>query len=444
MSQPYFKDAITICKSIMRNGFDAHVVNTALQHYLIEATGITEIDIATDASFEDLSKILPGLTCGTASEIIGTIQENSYLYRFYRMHISDAAHPEIILTRLTPTILQKMLTLGDVPASLISGMNSLVSQKYEKNIYPGFYDFSSGFICFEGLADQTLLNDYSLGIRALRYSANFALPIEPNSWIAIIRAARRIIEYTPIALIMDEWRRVEAENMWKFVELLYDSQILHGLLPEVASLSTVRQTKNDTGVEESVLEHTIETMRHYPAGEFYYDWLGTFAMMFHDVGKLFTAEHYQGRWTFYEHHRVGAKVTRKILRRLNIFSEDIDLICRLVQNHMRFQFMMTDKGIRNFTAQEDYIRLIEMSRANIIARDDNFTAFNHNNKYLTRAETPEQMLEPFLNGNEIMEVTGLKPGPHVGEIRQALLKAQIAGEVTSRDDAICFAHEYTI
>ena len=162
-------------------------------------------------------------------------------------------------------------------------------------------------------------------------------------------------------------------------------------------------------------------------------------MLFHDVGKLFTAEFHQGRWTFYEHHRVGAKITRKILRRLHMLTEDIELICHLVHNHMRFSFMMTDRGIRRFKAQDEYPRLIEMSRANIKAREDNYTAFNHNNKYLQRAELPEQMLEPMLNGNEIMQFTGLKPGPSVGHIRNALLTAQIAGEVNTRDEAIAFA-----
>jgi poly(A) polymerase len=119
--------------------------------------------------------------------------------------------------------------------------------------------------------------------------------------------------------------------------------------------------------------------------------------------------------------------------------EDIELICHLVRNHMRFSFMMTDRGIRRFKAQDEYPRLIEMSRANIKAREDNYTAFNHNNKYLQRAELPEQMLEPLLNGNEIMRFTGLKPGPGVGHIRNALLTAQIAGEVNTRDEAIAFA-----
>ena len=59
-----------------------------------------------------------------------------------------------------------------------------------------------------------------------------------------------------------------------------------------------------------------------------------------------------------------------------------------------------------------------------------------------RAETPEQMLEPLLNGNEIMSETKLSPGPQVGVIRDALLKAQIAGEVTDLDSAVLFVRDY--
>ena len=83
-----------------------------------------------------------------------------------------------------------------------------------------------------------------------------------------------------------------------------------------------------------------------------------------------------------------------------------------------------------------------MARADVEARDGNFTAFNHNMKYLERAETPEQMLEPLLNGNEIMNETRLAPGPLVGVIRDALLQAQIAGEVTDNDSAVRFVRAY--
>ncbi len=434
MSQSAFKDAVTICKSVMRNGFDAHIVNSQLQHELMQADRRNEIDLATDAPPDELAKLFPALAPGDHPGVMGVLSEGGLLYRFYRMNISDSALPEVALTRLTPTLLQRMMDRGPVPRSLVNGMVSLSPPPVEKG-YPGFDSFDGGQIRLEGLPDETLKSDYLLGIRALRYAANFDLPIEPNTWMAIIRNSQRILDYVPVQLFMDEWRKVEAENMWKFAQLLFDTQIMHGLLPEIAGLARVRQTRNDSGEEETVLTHTIACMKYYPEGEFHYDWLGTFALLFHDVGKLYTAEHFQGRWYFYEHHRVGAKVARKILRRLHMLPEDIELICGIIRNHMRFQFMMTDKGIRRFMAVPEHGRIIAISRAAIKAREDNYTAFNHNTKYLARAETPEQMLEPLLNGNEIMEVTGLKPGPHVGVLRQELLKAQIAGEVNNLEEA---------
>jgi poly(A) polymerase len=440
MPQPSFKDAVTICKTVMRNGFDAHIVNTPLQHEIIAVLGRQEIDLATDAPFDELVKLFPSLERDPVHDfpaLMGIIEENGYTYRFYLMNLAEATQPENCLTRLTPTMLQRMAKMGPLPRSLMSGMSTLFSPEEDGGM-AGFHDFAAGVIRFSGLPDETLRNNYLLGVRAFRYAANLDLTIEPNSWMAIVRSAQRILDYVPIQHIMDEWRKVDAPHMWKFARMLFDSQIMHGILPEIAGLSRVRQTRNDSGNDENVLDHTIDTMRRYPEGEFFNDWYGTFAMMFHDVGKLFTAEFYQGRWTFYEHHRVGAKVTRKILRRMHMLPDDIELVCHLVRNHMRFQFMMTDKGIRRFKAQDEYPRLIEMSRANLKARDDNYKAFNHNTKYLERAELPEQMLEPLLNGNEIMVFTGLKPGPLVGQIRNALLTAQVAGEVTTRDEAVAF------
>jgi len=61
---------------------------------------------------------------------------------------------------------------------------------------------------------------------------------------------------------------------------------------------------------------------------------------------------------------------------------------------------------------------------------------------LERGDTPEEALEPFLNGRDIMQATGLKPGPTVGIIRDALLKAQIAGDVTGIEEAKDFVVRY--
>jgi len=250
-----------------------------------------------------------------------------------------------------------------------------------------------------------------------------------------------VLDYVSVTDIMDEWRKVEAENMWRFAELLFDSMILHGLLPEMAALSRVFQVFSEEVGPQSVWSHTLGVMRRYPE-ELPYDWYGTMACLFHDCGKLFAAEQYDGRTSFYQHHRIGAKVARKILKRLRLNTEEVDMIVNLVRNHMRFHFMLTDKGIRRFKALDDYPRLIEMARADIKARGAKYTEFNHNMKMLERADIREELLEPLLNGKQIMDIAGIKPGPAVGLIRDNLLQAQIGGDVSTVEEAERFVLAY--
>ncbi len=436
---PALKNALGICKTLSRNGYEAHVINAPLQEKLLAHNrGQISVDIACEPTPDSLVKLFPKISLESEERAMAQMEENGVLFRFYPLEISDSGHPELSLIRVTPTMAMQLEPAKRKQLRLTGfGSPTPTDDPYE-----GFADIESGELRLIGLPDETLRHNYLLAVRALRFAANFDIPIERNTWIAIVRASVRVLDYVPASDIMAEWRKVAAESMYRFVRLLYDSHILQGLIPEVAALACVPQ-ENDKGLmADNVFEHTLKCMRFYPEQGLHYDWLGTIALLFHDVGKLFTAEFFDGHWTYFQHHRVGAKVTRKILRRLHFAQEDIDLICHLVNHHMRFHFMMTDHGIRRFKAIGQNERLIAMARADIQAREDNFTAFNHNLKYISRAETPEQMLEPLLNGNEIMHEAALEPGPKVGVIREALLKAQIAGEVADHDSALAFVRCY--
>ena len=430
------REAESICKTLLRNGFDAHVINASLQDALLGARDrrneIPVVEIACEPDFETLAKVFP--KAAPDGHGMAILEENGMIFRFYPMDSATAVHPELGLLRLTPEMARRV----DPENRNCPHFASLSSPDVQDNPYDGFTDPESGEICLLGLPDATLRHNYLLAIRALRFAANFDLPIEKNTWMAIVRASGRVLDYVPARDIMEEWRKVAAESMHRFVRLLHDAHILQGLIPEVAALSRVPQQNNRDGMADNVFEHTLECMRLYPEEGLHYDWLGAMAMLFHDVGKLFTVEYFNGRWTYYQHHRVGAQVTRKILRRLHFAQEGTDLICHLVNNHMRFHFMMTDRGIRRFRSVGENDRLIAMARADVLSRDGSFTSFNHNLKYLDRAETPEQLLEPLLNGNEIMEETRLSPGPLVGAIRDALLEAQKAGLVKDRESALQF------
>lgn len=438
------KEAHNICKVLLRNGYDAHIINAPLQEELLSKNKDMSVDIATEADLATLDKIFPEADFAEGDSALAKALINGVSIRCYPIETRAAAHPELALLRISPTIVKRMS--DDQRVKLLLATRHSGDDR-AASAYEGFAvdekNMCEAPIRFVGIPDETLRHNYLLAIRALRFAANFECDIEPNTWLAIIRASGRVLDYAPAKDIMDEWRKVSAENMYRFVQLLFDAQILQGLIPEVASLTGVPEQKTESGIE-TVFDHTLACMKHYPEKDFHYDWLGTMATLFHDVGKLFTCEYFDGEWTFYQHHRVGAKVTRKILQRLHFSAVDIDLICHLVCYHMCFHFMLTDRGIRRFKALDEYPRLIEMARADLEARNASYTSFNHNMKYLDRAETPEQMLEPLLNGNEIMSVTNLAPGPQVGLLRDALLKAQISGEVKDAESARAFVKEYAL
>lgn len=423
-------EASNICKILLRNGYDAHVINAPLQEQLLtrqrDKNAQPTVDLACEPDFDTLVKLFPRVS--PSSEGSSELEENGILYRFYPIEAAPAGHPELSLLRVTPT--------------LSARSEPLRARQAQEADPSGFVLIKDGPITLTGLPDETLKRDYLLAIRALRYAANYEAPVEPNTWMAIVRAGVRVLDYVPTSDIVAEWRKVAAESMSRFIQLLYDAHILQGLVPELAGLACVVQ-QNDRGViNGNVLEHTLKAMELYPEAGMHYDWIGTVAMLFHDIGKLYTAEYFDGRWTYYQHHQVGAKVTRKILRRLHFDQEDTELICHLVNHHMRFHFMMTDRGIRRFTALGETARFLALAKADLLARDDSFTSYNHNLKYLARAETPEQMLEPLLNGNEIMEEARLAPGRLVGKIRDALLEAQKSGLVEDRTGALLFVRQF--
>ncbi len=432
------KEATIVCKAILRNGYDAYIINAGLQENIEALDNLSEIDIACEGDYESLLKVFPQLEKDNGDRIIGRFTgESGTVYRFYTIEVSESAHPDLSFLRISPRMLKRLESANS------KVYKAIIDSDENTNLEDYFEELSTGYIRLRGVPYRALLRNYRLAITALRLSANYDLPIDQTTWLAIVRSAHYIADYLPTHAFSEEMRLVSAENLWKFVQLLADSFLLHALVPEVAALQALKQQKNkEDTTEVTVFEYTIESMRHYPEDSLHYDWIGAVALLFHCVGKLYTADYFHDRWTFYQYHRVGAQVTRRVLRRLHFPSDEIDTICNLIRNHIRFQSMLTYRGMQNFFALSDTSRLIEMARANIKAAEASYTNFNHNIKYLEQAELPEYMVKPLLTGNDIMEVTKSQPGKQIGILREALLQAQIAGEVTNIEQAKEFVLQY--
>ena len=164
------KDAITICKTILRNGYDAHIINAPLHERLLPGSRCPAVDLASEADTETLCKLFPRAERLEGGRAAASMEQDGVIYRFYPLRDEDAGHPELSLRRITPTLIEQ---LSDEDRRALSfpgyGEPEPTHDRYE-----GFRDISSGVISFVGLPDETLRHNYLLAVRALRFAAKFS------------------------------------------------------------------------------------------------------------------------------------------------------------------------------------------------------------------------------------------------------------------------------
>ena len=94
------KDAITICKTLLRNGYDAHVINAPVQEHLLKHSKQLAVDIACEPDLETLLKLFPEARVEPDQRAIAQMEKDGVLFRFYALEVEDASHPELSLLRV--------------------------------------------------------------------------------------------------------------------------------------------------------------------------------------------------------------------------------------------------------------------------------------------------------------------------------------------------------
>lgn len=206
--------------------------------------------------------------------------------------------------------------------------------------------------------------------------------------------------------------------------------------------------KNNFFHSLQVLDHAISLEKNGP------DLVLRTAALLHDVGKVATRKFVNGKATFRNHETVGAKQVRGFLRGRGYTTQEIKDIQELIANHMRsFGFdatLWTDSAVRRLAA--DISTEEQLERLFVIFKADVTTKHEHKRAAIwakadalyervedVRAKDARKALRPAVNGNELMEILGLKPGKELGVIMKFLNTDE--GIALSRDEAIAKARE---
>ncbi len=268
---------------------------------------------------------------------------------------------------------------------------------------------------------QTFNDDPLRMLRAIRFAAQLGFDLAPELLPAMRKMRDRV---GPPALSVE---RVADE-----LELLDESGLLEVILPEVAACKGVQQGGYHT---HDVFGHTLLAVAATPS-----ELLVRLGALFHDIGKPATAA---GDGTFMGHDVVGAEIATRVLERLRFPQKETENVAHLVRLHLRPVFYSsewTDGAVRRLArdAGELLEPLMALARADIAA-----SAYPYPQKIdelqarldAVLAEHPSRMTAP-VDGDDIMRVRRIGPGPEVGRIKQRLTELVMDGALDPTREAV--------
>lgn len=186
-----------------------------------------------------------------------------------------------------------------------------------------------------------------------------------------------------------------------------------------------------------------------------------FATLMHDAGKATTQSRDEnGRIHFYEHENVGAEMVAERAQALHLSNDEIAVLETILRHHGR-PYLLTKEGVppsrraiyRFFRdTGEVGVDICLLSLADFMGKFDAQAPQDQLEKHLGTLRSlleayfehlKEQVAPPALvNGDDLMRELGLKPGPKIGELLEAVREAQAAGEVGDRGEALQLARQH--
>ena len=278
-------------------------------------------------------------------------------------------------------------------------------------------------------AEVSFADDPLRMLRAARFIAGFGLEPVPEIAHAIATMHDRlsIVSAERIRDELDKLVVVETPSpgLWFIVE----TGLAQDFLPELPGLALEQDPIHR---HKDVLAHTLAV-----ADKTSPDRLLRLAALLHDIGKPRTRAFGAGGVTFHHHEVVGARMARDRLTALRYPHDDVQVVTKLVELHLRFhtyRLGWTDRAVRRYVRDAGPLldRLNELTRSDCTTRNAaRARALERRMDELEarivelRAKEEIDALRPELNGRQVMDHLGVAPGPVVGAALEFLLELRL-------------------
>lgn len=318
--------------------------------------------------------------------------------------------------------------------------------------FGGLEDLAEGLLKTPVSATQSFEDDPLRIMRAARFTAQLGIDVDESVMSAMEHLASRLEIVSPERIRAELERLVVSPFPRRGLELMVYTGVAEYVLPELSGLV---ETADEHGRHKDVYEHTLTVLDQamdmetgadgaVPGPDF----ILRFAALMHDVGKPATRRFEAGGVTFHHHEVVGAKMTRKRMKALRFDKKTTEAVTQLVAQHLRFhgygEQSWSDSAVRRYVtdAGDQLQRLHRLTRADCTTRNRRKAAYlraaydDLESRIEQLAEKEElQSIRPDLDGQQIMELLGLSPGPDVGRAYKYLLELRMQEGPLGEDEA---------
>lgn len=306
--------------------------------------------------------------------------------------------------------------------------------------FNGLHDLDKGIIRTPLDPIQTFSDDPLRMMRAIRFSTQLGFEISEETKAAFAPLADRM-KILSVERIMDELNKIILSKKPSVgFKLLFDHQLLHQFFPEMVKLQGVQQVEN-YGHKDNFY-HTLQVLDNVAerSDDLWLRW----AAILHDIAKPATQRFEEGHgWTFHGHDALGAKMVPRIFNRLKLpLNEKMKFVQKMVLLHLRpislTKENITDSAIRRliFDADDDIDALLTLCESDITSKNASKVKRYTENLRLVRQKIKEveerdriRNWQPPIDGEEIMQVFGLKPCKEIGLIKNAIKDGILDGDI---------------
>ncbi len=325
----------------------------------------------------------------------------------------------------------------------------LNSKRFGELIDPfdGIADLEDRIIATPLDPEVTFSDDPLRMMRCIRFATQLNFQIEDETFRALENMVDRIEIVSGERIEVELNKIMMAQHPSVGFEYLQRSGLLQRLLPEVAALDIVE--KRDGRAHKNNFYHTLEVLenvcRH--SDNLWLRW----GALLHDIGKT-QAKRWEPKagWTFHNHDYLGGRMVPAIFRRLKLpMGSEMRFVKKMVELHMRpiviADETVTDSAVRRLLndAGDDIGELMTLCEADITSKNEVRKQIFLENFRMVREKLADlqekdykRLLQPVIDGNEIMELFHLKPSREVGVLKQYLKDAVLDNRVENEREPL--------